>query len=80
MISIITLYLLLISFMQACFHCFFTNEYYYYFLSTTVFKGNISKIEVKYHLCLKTRIIVDIPKILQRPQKVAYVKCLSGVR
>ena len=39
-----------------------------------------SKIEVKYHLCLKTRIIVDIPKILQRPQKVAYVKCLSGVR
>jgi hypothetical protein len=66
--------------MQACFHCFITYEYIYYFLFTTVFKGNISKIEVKYHLCLKTRIIVDIPKILQRPQKVAYVKCLSGVR
>ncbi len=69
--------------MQAFFYCFFTNEYIYYFLSTTVFKvfkGNISKIEVKYHLCLKTRIIVDIPKRLQRPQKVAYVKCLSGVR
>lgn len=57
--------------MQAFFYCFFTNEYLYYFLSTTVFKGNISKIEVKYHLCLKTRIIVDIPKRLQRPQKVA---------
>ena len=57
--------------MQAFFYCFFTNEYIYYFLSTTVFKGNISKIEVKYHLCLKTRIIVDIPKRLQRPQKVA---------
>ena len=58
------------------------NIYTTFFLLTVfkVFKGNISKIEVKDHLCLKTRIIVDIPKILQRPQKVAYVKCLSGVR